>query len=83
MQLHYLRDREKREVDLLTVKQGKPEFLVEAKLSDSALSPHLTYFKERVQPVQAFQLVKDLPREKMLSGIEIRRASAWLNLLET
>lgn len=81
--LHYVRDREKREVDFLTLRNSAPELLVEAKLSDGALSPHLKYFKERIAPKRAVQLVRDLKRELMPEGIEIRRAAPWLAGLET
>ena len=37
-ELRYLRDKQKREVDFLVVRDRKPWFLVEAKLSDSHLS---------------------------------------------
>lgn len=45
--LYYLRDKEKREVDFLTVLNYKPEMMIEVKLSDDSLSPHPRYFAER------------------------------------
>jgi len=45
--LHFLRDKQKREVDFVVVRDGKPWFLVEVKHSGSAsLSPHLAYFQQ-------------------------------------
>lgn len=43
-ELFYLRDREKREVDFLTVTDGKPEYMIEVKSSESDLSSSLRYF---------------------------------------
>lgn len=55
--LHYLRDKEKREVDFLVVRDKKPWFLVEAKLADESLSPNLAYFQAAVGAKHAFQAV--------------------------
>jgi len=55
--LYYLRTKEKREVDFLVTKNGKPWFLAEAKLSDEKLSKNLFYFQERTKAEHAFQVV--------------------------
>jgi hypothetical protein len=55
--LRYVRDREKREVDFLLLRDGKPWVLVEAKVSDLAASPALAYFRERLHTAAAFQVV--------------------------
>lgn len=81
-ELFYVRDREKREVDFLTVIDGKPDQLIEVKTSDSALSPSLLYFRDRVKPERTVQVVQKLPREMQLSGVHIRKADAFLAELE-
>lgn len=81
--LHYVRDREKREVDFLVVRDSSPELLLEAKLSDGKLAPSLKYFHQRIKPRRSIQLVKELGREVFPEGVEIRRASSWLAGLET
>ncbi len=53
MELRYVRDTDKREVDFVVIQNKKPIFAVEAKVSDSDLSPHLRYFAERT-PVPKF-----------------------------
>ena len=53
MELRYIRDTDKREVDFVVIRDKKPMFAVEAKLSDTTLSPHLRYFSERT-PVPKF-----------------------------
>lgn len=59
--LGYLRDKDKREVDLVVVRDGKPWFLVEVKHRDEGLSPSLGYFQARLGAPFAFQVVVDLP----------------------
>ncbi|OGP07909.1 MAG: hypothetical protein A2048_10765 [Deltaproteobacteria bacterium GWA2_45_12] len=48
--LHYLRDKEKREVDFLVTRDEKPFILVEAKKSEKNLSRDLYYFQELLKP---------------------------------
>ncbi len=63
-ELRYLRDKQKREVDLLVVRDRKPWFLVEAKLTDSTLSPALAHFQAQTTATHAFQVVMRLPYEE-------------------
>jgi predicted AAA+ superfamily ATPase len=60
-ELRYLRDKMKREVDFVVVRDRKPWFLVEVKLSDRALSPALAHFQRQVGARHAFQVVIDMP----------------------
>jgi predicted AAA+ superfamily ATPase len=64
MELFYLRDREKREVDFLIVEKRRPLLLVECKTADEQLSPHLLYFQERLEVPVAVQLVLEQGCEK-------------------
>jgi hypothetical protein len=50
-------------VDFLVVRDRKPWFLVEVKLSDTVLSPALAYFQSQVKAPHAFQAVMNLPFE--------------------
>jgi predicted AAA+ superfamily ATPase len=47
MELRFLRDIEKREVDFVVMKKKKPLFAVECKTGEKSISPHIRYFKER------------------------------------
>jgi predicted AAA+ superfamily ATPase len=47
MELRYLRDTDKREMDFVVLQEGKPLFAVEAKFNDENLSPALPYFAHR------------------------------------
>lgn len=55
--LHYIRDKEKREVDFVVVRDGRPWFLVEVKHRDARLSPALGQFQAQVGAPYAFQVV--------------------------
>lgn len=70
--LHYVRDREKREVDFLITKQNKPFSLIEAKLRARKLDTSLLYFKERLKPKYTIQIVRkpeDFSRAFISNGI--------------
>ncbi len=60
-ELRYLRDKQKREVDFLVVRNRKPWFLVEAKMADTKLSDALGYFQQATKAKHAFQVVINLP----------------------
>ena len=60
-ELRYLRDKLKREVDLLIVRDRKPWMLVEVKASDTRLTESLGYFQKATKAKHAFQAVIDLP----------------------
>jgi hypothetical protein len=56
MELRYLRDTDKREVDFVVLRDGKPEFAVECKTGERSVSPAAVYFKQRT-PIPAFYQV--------------------------
>lgn len=60
-ELRYLRDKLKREVDFLVVRDRKPWFLVEVKNGGRQLSDSLGYFKSQTHARHAFQVVLDRP----------------------
>lgn len=62
-ELRYLRDKLKREVDFLVVRDRRPWFLVEVKSGECRLSPHLVHLQAQTRAPHAFQAVLDLPFE--------------------
>jgi len=56
MELRFLRDVDKREIDFVVIKNKKPLFAVECKTGDRSLSPHLRYFKHRTPIPNFFQV---------------------------
>lgn len=83
--LHYIRDKQKREVDFLIVKNNTPWILVEAKLSDTGLSNQLKYFHDTLKPEYSFQVVQNLPYTETdcfaKSGVWIVPAITFLSQL--
>lgn len=58
-ELGYLRDKEKREVGFLVVRDGKPWFLAEVKYHDESMSPTLKFYQDQINAPFAFQVVID------------------------
>lgn len=79
--LHYLRNREKEEVDFVVSENREPILLVEAKLSDTNASPTLIKFQTKFN-VPAVQLVQTPDTYKILSNggqkVMVVTASRWL-----
>lgn len=57
--LNYLRNKQKKEVDFLVVRDKRPWFLVEVKKSDTALSAALGAYQRQTGAKHAFQVVLD------------------------
>jgi len=47
MELRFIRDTDKREVDFVVLRDGEPQFAVECKSGERSVSPHTRYFRER------------------------------------
>lgn len=60
-QLAYLRDKEKREVDFLVLRDKRPWFLVEVKTGDTRPAPELSSYAKALGVQHAFQAVMELP----------------------
>jgi hypothetical protein len=56
MELRFLRDTDKREVDFVVMKDRKPVFAVECKSGERAVSPAIRYFAERTAIPRFFQV---------------------------
>ncbi|MFC1499046.1 ATP-binding protein [Verrucomicrobiota bacterium] len=56
MELRYIRDTDKREVDFVVLKDGRPEFAVECKVGEKTASPACKYFRERTDIPRFYQV---------------------------
>ena len=56
MELRFLRDTDKREIDFVVMKGGKPLFALECKSGEKNLSPHIKYFRQRTDIPQYYQV---------------------------
>lgn len=71
MELRYIRDTDKREVDFVVLKEKKPLFAVECKSGDKAISPAIRYFSERL-PIPIFYQVHLEKREFDSGKVRVR-----------
>jgi predicted AAA+ superfamily ATPase len=56
MELRYLRDTDKREIDFVVMRDGQAEFAVECKSGDRDASPACRYFRERTDIPRFYQV---------------------------
>ena len=80
--LGFIRDKLKREVDFVTLRDGTAEFLIEVKNSDHNLSPPLKHFTDIVKPENSIQLVKNFKSPRDYEGIIVQSVSDFLSHLE-
>lgn len=69
--LHYLRDRNNREVDFVTVVDKKIVDLIEVKWSDEEISSALRYYKNLLKPQFTTQIVSQLSCPYQKEGIRV------------
>ena len=79
--LHFLRDRDGREVDFLVTFARKPWFAVEVKLSDTRVDPALVHFHERLSIPWAYQVVLEGTRDFVEQGARVVPAGRFLAAL--
>lgn len=56
MELRYIRDTDKREVDFVVLKEKNPQFAVECKLGEKDIAPAISYFQERTNIPEFYQV---------------------------
>jgi predicted AAA+ superfamily ATPase len=79
-EVKYLRAKDGKEVDFALVENGAIDSIVEAKLGESDLAPNLAYFAKKYR-LKGIQIVKELRREKTVTGINIVKADNYLKEL--
>jgi uncharacterized protein len=84
-QLHYIRDKEKREVDFVLSEKGNPFCLIECKKTEEALSPSLLYFQKQLKVPIAVQILhkSGVCKKLRVEGLTqwVISADQWLTLL--
>lgn len=76
--LHYVRDKDGFEVDLVLCKDDVPVVLAECRHADTAVSRFLAAMAARFPQARAVQLVRELRQEEQRGGVSIVRAADWL-----
>ena len=79
--LHYLRDKERREVDFVLTRKRRVHTLIEVKAADDSVAGGLKYYAAKLKPTSTVQLVQRLNRPQEKSGIQILPAAPWLERL--
>ncbi len=77
VEIHYLRTKEKKEVDFCIVENNKIKTLIESKLSSNKISDSLIYFNKKYK-LKSIQLVKNLQMEYKKNNINILKAENYL-----
>ncbi len=80
--IHYVRDKDKREVDFLVLKDGKPHLLLESKWNDPEVSSSLRYYGEKLKPKYIVQIVGDLKEPYQKDGIRVLSAASYFSKLD-
>lgn len=69
--LHFIRDKEKREVDFLITQNNTPFMLVECKLSERDVQPALKHFNDILKPKYSLQVVHNMESRGGISFEEL------------
>lgn len=69
--LHYIRDKEGRDVDFAVLKEGRVEKLIEVKYGDRKVSRPLRYYAEKLKPKEAVQIVAALRQSYHEHGVRV------------
>lgn len=78
-ELRYIRDKDGREVDFVTIIDGKIIDLIEVKLSDPTISTSLKYFKNKLNPQKTTQIVGNLKNSFEKEGILVSNPIDFFN----
>ncbi len=78
-ELHFLRDREGREVDFLASVNKKPWMAAEVKLNNKEISKNLKYFSERLKIPFVYQVIKEKGVDFTVNGIRVISADKFFS----
>lgn len=76
--LHYIRDKEGREIDFVLCENGLPVGFAECKLADPAVPAYLAAMAERFPQAGAALLVRHLRQPEQRGRVAVERAPDWL-----
>lgn len=81
--LHYLKNKQQREIDFLITKNRVPHLMIEIKESDREVSENFSIFEKHLPKAGKIQLVKNLEREFLSrQGVRVVPLSQWLGLMD-
>ena len=76
--LHYVRDKEGREIDFVLCEDGNPLGFAECKLSDNNVPPYLAAMAQQFPQAGAALLVRHLRQPELRGRVAVERAADWL-----
>ena len=76
MDLRFLRDTDRREVDFVVLEEGKPQFAVECKAGEKNINPSIYYFIERTK-IPKFYQVHEGNRDFEKKGVRVLPVQAF------
>lgn len=78
VKLNFLRNAEKKEVDFLVSINQKPWFAVEVKMNETNISPHLHYYREKLNIPYCYQVIKKPGVDRLIRGVRLVSADRFL-----
>lgn len=81
MDLRFLRDTDRREVDFVVLEEGKPLFAVECKTGEKNINPSLYYFVERTK-IPKFYQVHEGNRDFEKNGVRVLPVRTFCKALQ-
>ena len=81
-QLHYLRTKDGKEIDFLTVVDRKPKDAIEVKTSSTALNRAFFHFQKFLSIERCVQIIRHLRQPQTVDGVSLQKASHFLQQLE-
>jgi len=76
--LHYVRTKDRKEVDFALAEDGKLRSLIEVKLSEDTPASSLKYLAARQSVPEAVQVVLHLRQPRSIGGVDVVDAATWL-----
>jgi uncharacterized protein len=77
--LHYMRNKNQKEVDFIICNNKKPVAMLECKLSDNSLDNSFSIFEKFTGEIPKYLIIKNLKKETTLkNGAKVVLASDWL-----
>jgi len=76
--LHYIRDKEGREIDFVLCEAGAPVRLIECKWADAAVPAYLAAMSARFPSAAATLLVRHLRQREQRGAVAVEPAADWL-----
>lgn len=78
LSLHYIRDKERREIDFVICDQGEPTHLIESKWADPAVPAYLAATAARFPNAAATLLLRHARQREQRGPVAVEPAATWL-----